>query len=133
MTVAGPNLIGPTFWPLTGFLSFRLERVRTHLANSHPVVNAIFGGWQLAGIYNFTSGQPLNFIAASASLGNGTNARANISGDPKLSNPTAEQWFNPQAFSTPALYTFGSSGIGILDAPGRPSAGYQSNQEFLRH
>ncbi len=82
------------------------------------MVNAILGGWQLAGIYNFTSGQPLNFIAPGATLGNGTNARANVSGDPKLSNPSADGWFNPQAFSAPALYTFGNSGIGILDGPG---------------
>ena len=91
---------------------------RKYLTNSHPVVNAIFGGWQLAGIYNFISGQPLSFIVPGATLGNGTNTRPNLSGDPKLSNPTADRWFNPQAFSAPAPYTFGNSGIGILEAPG---------------
>jgi hypothetical protein len=88
------------------------------MSNAHPVVNAILGGWQLAGIYNFTSGQPLNFNAPGNPLGNSTTARANVIRDPKLSNPTASQWFDPLAFSTPAPFTFGNSGLGLIDGPG---------------
>jgi hypothetical protein len=103
---------------VNGIYELPFGKGRQYMNNAHPVVNAILGGWQLAGIYNFTSGQPLNFFAPGATLGNGTNSRANVSGDPKLSNPTASQWFNPQAFSTPALYTFGNSGLGLIDGPG---------------
>jgi len=103
---------------VNGIFELPFGKGRKHLANSHPMVNAILGGWQLAGIYNFTSGQPLNFFAPGATLGNGTNSRANLSGDPELSDPTAARWFNPQAFSAPALYTFGNSGLGLIDGPG---------------
>ncbi len=66
----------------------------------------------MAGIYNFTSGSPLTFIVPGATLGNGWNTRPNLSGDPELSNPTCQRWFNPQAFSVPANYTFGAPGLG---------------------
>jgi hypothetical protein len=37
----------------------------------------------------------------------------------KLSNPSADLWFNPQAFEAPPLYTFGSAGRGLIDGPGK--------------
>jgi len=82
------------------------------------VGNAILGGWQVSGIYNFTSGQPLTFIVPGATLGNGFNTRANITGNLAVSNPSAEQWFNPNALAAPPALTYGSSGIGIFDGPG---------------
>jgi hypothetical protein len=43
--------------------------------------------------------------------------RANLVGDPKLSHPTALQWFNVNAFAVPSIYTFGNSGRNILRGP----------------
>jgi carboxypeptidase family protein/TonB-dependent receptor-like protein len=103
---------------VNGIYELPFGKGRQYLTNMHPVANAILGGWQVAGIYNFTSGAPLTFYAPGATLGNGFNSRANLSGDPKLSDPTAARWFNPQAFATPANYTFGNSGRGIIDGPG---------------
>jgi hypothetical protein len=37
-------------------------------------------------------------------------------GDPYLSNPTPTDWFNVNAFATPAKYTLGNSGRNILQA-----------------
>lgn len=91
---------------------------RKFLSTVHPAVNGILGGWQLAGIYNFTSGEPLSFIVPGATLGNGFNTRPNLSGDPEISNPTVARWFNPAALTAPPRYTFGNSGIGIIDGPG---------------
>jgi TonB dependent receptor len=93
-------------------------RGRKHLTNIHPVGNAILGGWQVSGIYNFTSGRPLTFIVPGATLGNGFNTRANIIGNLDVPNPSAEQWFNPNALAAPLPITYGSSGIGIFDGPG---------------
>lgn len=83
----------------------------------HPVVNALVGGWQLSGIYRFTSGSPLTLTVPGATLGNGFNTRPNLVGDPEA-DPPAGRWFNPAAFAAPARSVFGDSGIGILDGPG---------------
>ncbi len=80
--------------------------------------DAALGGWQLSGIYLFTAGEPLSFTVPGATLGNGFNTRPHLVGDPKLPNPSADLWFNPAAFATPARFAFGNSGIGLLDAPG---------------
>jgi hypothetical protein len=39
--------------------------------------------------------------------------------NPKLSNPSADLWFDPTALAVPALYAWGNSGIGLMDGPGR--------------
>jgi hypothetical protein len=36
--------------------------------------------------------------------------RLNLVGDPNLSNPKPEQWFNQDAFAAPAPFTFGTLG-----------------------
>lgn len=90
---------------------------RRFLNAAHPVVNGILGGWQLAGIYNFTSGSPLSFTVSGATLGNGYGTRPNQTGELGVSNPSAAGWFNAAALSRPADYTFGTSGIGLIDGP----------------
>jgi len=87
-------------------------------SSMNPVANAVIGGWELSGIYLFSSGDPLSFSAPGGALGNGWGTRANLVGDPSISSPNAGLWFNPNAFSTPGPYLFGNSGIGILDGPG---------------
>ena len=53
-----------------------------------------------------------------SNLGFGYNDRPNVSGDPSLDSPTADQWFNTAAFSLPAYGTFGNAGRNILTGPG---------------
>ncbi|MEW5980466.1 MAG: TonB-dependent receptor [Acidobacteriota bacterium] len=91
---------------------------RKYAGNIPPVVNAILGGWQISGIYNFTSGSPLSFMVWQGGLGNGYSTRANLVGNLKVSNPNAGRWFNPDALAAAPLYTFGNSGYNILDGPG---------------
>ena len=67
---------------VNGIYEFPFGKGRQHLNNAHPVVNAILGGWQFAGIYNFVSGQPLSFTVPGATLGNGWNTRPNLTGTP---------------------------------------------------
>jgi hypothetical protein len=93
-------------------------RGRTYGADMHSVANAIVGGWQVTGIYNFVSGSPLSFGVPGATLGNGWGTRGNLIGDVSISNPSADGWFNQNAFAAPPLYTFGNSGIGLIDGPG---------------
>ncbi len=112
----------------TPFAPQGYERGRSQLERRHVLtVNAIYQipwgrgllrGWELSGIYSFTSGEPLSFTTPGATLGNGFNTRPNLVGDPRLENPTAGLWFNPAALQTPPRFAFGNSGLGLLDAPG---------------
>ena len=77
----------------------------------------LLGGWQISGIYTFVSGAPLTFSVPGATLGNGVNARPNIAGDPHVPNPSADLWFDPNAFATPTRFQFGNSGVGLLPGP----------------
>jgi hypothetical protein len=93
-------------------------RGRRCLASLPAALNWVIGGWQLSGLYNFTSGSPLTLTVPGATLGNGFNTRPNLVGNPRLSNPSASLWFNPGAFEAPPSFTFGNSSIGFLDGPG---------------
>lgn len=109
-------------------LPFGRER---KFASSLPrAVDAIIGGWQFSGIYQFISGSPLSFTVPGATLGNGYNTRGTLIGDPRLSNPGVALWFNPAAFQSPALYAFGNSGIGIMDGPGVHSLDFGLLKDF---
>ncbi len=92
-------------------------RDKRFLTSLHPVAEAFIGGWQLSGINSFVSGVPLSINVPGATLGNGWGTRANLSGDPTVSNPSATQWFNTAAFSAPDRYAYGSSPIGVVEGP----------------
>jgi hypothetical protein len=88
---------------------------------------AIFGDWESFGIITLQSGRPFtvalqttldNSNTGFANLGFNGNDRPNLVGDPKLSNPTPERWFNTAAFVTPPFGSFGTAGRNIVDGPG---------------
>ncbi|MPY86978.1 MAG: TonB-dependent receptor plug domain-containing protein [Luteitalea sp.] len=91
---------------------------RRYMDSAHPLINGLLGGWQLTGIYQFTSGAPLTFFVPGATLGNGWDTRPNLVGNPSVSNPSAALWFDPAALEAPSPFQFGDSGVGILDGPG---------------
>ena len=83
-------------------------------------------GWQVVGILNLLSGSPFTplLIGTSDSQtdnGSGNQGagvdRPNLIGNPNLSDPTPERWFNTRAFARP-VGTFGSAGRNILTGPG---------------
>jgi hypothetical protein len=92
-------------------------RNRKFLSDLNPIADAFLGGWQLSGINSFLSGVPLSITVPGATLGNGWNTRANVSGDPNVSNPTRDQWFNTAAFSAPPEFQYGNSPIGVIEGP----------------
>ena len=84
---------------------------------------AILGGWQLNAIAQFRSGRRINLnvtgtspTSATTSPG-GTTPGPNLVGDPHVSNPTEQRWFNTAAFAVP-LFSYGNAGKNILSAPG---------------
>ena len=79
----------------------------------------LLGDWQLNWMLLARSGQPYTLTVGGdpANIGVSGYGRANLIGDPKLSDPTAERWFNVDAFAIP-VNQFGTSGRNILRAPG---------------
>jgi hypothetical protein len=99
-------------------------RSRALLSNANPVVNALLGGWQLAGVGTVRSGLPLNVtISRSASaLPDQINSsqRPNIVPGESLypANQSPSDWLNVAAFSVPANGTWGNAGRDLVRAPG---------------
>jgi len=86
-------------------------------ANSSGLVNYIVGNWQLNGILTLTSGMPYNVHISTDRPNTGIgDVRANLVGDPHLSSPSTQEWFNTAAFVQPPQYTFGTSGRNSLRA-----------------
>lgn len=89
--------------------------------SSGGLTKAVLGGWQLAGIVNISSGQPVSRIVV---LSN--NFRRGVFAD-RVGDPQAGErfvngipyWFNPDAFAPPAAGTFGNSGRAPFRQPGR--------------
>ena len=93
---------------------------------SSGMVGKILSEMELQGTYLFTSGRPftvaiLPTIDASntgrSNLGFGYNDRPNVTGDPGVSNPSADQWFNTGAFAFPAFGSFGDAPRNMLEGP----------------
>ena len=82
-------------------------------------VDYVIGGWQTNTITSAHSGLPYNITVSgdSANTGNTGYLRANLVGDPSLSSPTSDKWFNTSAFAAPAQYTFGNFGRYRMRAP----------------
>jgi hypothetical protein len=99
---------------------------RRFVANS-GWATTLLSGWESYGIVTLQSGRPFTVALLSeidnsgtgrSILGFGANDRPNVTGNPVLSNPTPERWFNTSAFAFSAPGTFGNAGRNILDGPG---------------
>ncbi|MBI3681768.1 MAG: hypothetical protein HY235_15410, partial [Acidobacteria bacterium] len=118
---------------------------RQMMANVHPVVEAVLGGWGLASILTLQSG-PWLTPTFSGGDPSGTGAtrhggqRPDRLANGSVSNPTADLWLDRTAFLCPGrasgslqfncavgvvpgrdpapLGRFGNSGVGILNGPG---------------
>jgi hypothetical protein len=84
-------------------------------------VNRAVGGWQLAGIVTAASGHYVCITTNAKATGYQYPActpRANIVGNPNVSNQTQYQWFNPAAYSVPSAYVYGNSAPYSVQGPG---------------
>lgn len=93
---------------------------------------ALLGGWQVNGILAYRSGLPITIGEAGSDLNTGgfTPIRPDRIANGTVSNPSRQQWFNPQAFQRVTcnipgrldLCHYGSSGVGILYGPAQKNA-----------
>ncbi|HWP42042.1 MAG TPA: hypothetical protein VNO14_02315, partial [Blastocatellia bacterium] len=101
-------------------------RNRAFLADS-GWVTALLTGWQTFGIITLQTGRPFTVALLSeidrsntgrSTLGFGANDRPNLVGNPELSDPSPDLWFNTAAFELQPFGSFGNAGRNILDGPG---------------
>jgi hypothetical protein len=81
----------------------------------------VLGGWQTNGIATFQTGLPFTPGLQTATVNNGTGSRPDALRNATLSSDqrSLSRWFDPTAFATPALYTYGNLGRDTLFGPGR--------------
>jgi hypothetical protein len=102
---------------------------RSYLANLHPVLEGIIGGWQLSGITSFQSGYPFTIFMSGDQNGDGLGGdRPDIIATPSVrpGNPNCyiESASNPQcnttfeAFATAPATRYGNAGRNTLIGPG---------------
>jgi outer membrane receptor protein involved in Fe transport len=84
--------------------------------------DAVVGGWALSGLFNFEGGQyftPYYLNSPTATqLNSPIYDRPNLIGNPHVSHPNRNEWYNPAAYANPAQYTFGNAGRNSLLGPG---------------
>lgn len=87
---------------------------------THGPASWFLGNWQVNGILSARSGTvytpTINFD--NANVGGGVSERPNFVGNPILSNPTVNEWFNVNAFAFSPPYTYGNAGRDSLRGPG---------------
>jgi hypothetical protein len=137
-------------WLTTAVYNLPFGRGRTFGANMNPIVNAIVGGWRLSGIFLLQTG-PFMTPTMSGGDPSGTNGpsrgtqRPDIVGDPAMSNPTADVWFNRAAFVCPGrtagasnqyncavtpISRFGNAGVGVMVGPGSQNLSMGLGKDF---
>ena len=88
------------------------------LPNLNRVADGFLGGWEVSGVLKHISGDPLTLDQPGATLGDGWDTRPDQVANPRIPNPGANLWFNPNAFVSPPPYTFGNSGLVFMTGPG---------------
>ena len=87
---------------LAGSYEFPFGKGRTYLQHLPRVAEGVLGGWHTTGAWYFNSGDYLRF-GSYAALPNAANVIA--FGDPALSNPTPQKWFDTTMFKVLPAYT----------------------------
>jgi hypothetical protein len=104
--------------------------------NTNNLLDEIFGGWQASTTVVVQGGNP---FTVTYSATNNSYAQSgsqyfasfpNVVGDPKLSHPTINDWFNLAAFSHPAAATFGDSRRNTVVGPGLSDVNFSLGKSF---
>jgi hypothetical protein len=85
-----------------------------------PVTRAIFGGFQVGGIFVAQTGLPVNTSVAGNPANSTNPTRPDRLRDGRLGRGerNIDRWFDPTAFALPAAFTWGNAGRNVLRAPG---------------
>ena len=91
------------------------------------IKSAVFGGFQVSGIFSFQTGRPFTVQSASTNTSGlyGNNDRPSVTGKPNASyDPSAQrnthtvaEWFNTSAFASAGALHFGNEGRNTITGP----------------
>jgi hypothetical protein len=103
-----------------------------HFLDKDGWLNAIFGGWQIGGIVTIAAGFPFSPATSLDTSNTGTfgQLRPDLIGDPNPGTRTPARWYNPEAYATPAEFTFGNAGRNSLVGPGTRAADLYLRKDF---
>ena len=135
---------GPCFFDqtqnLTTYALYELPygKGRQFGKDSNPVLNAIAGDWNVSAILTFHTGFPMTPYTwddtSGTGLGNVFSMRADCVSPANILNTNYSgggiQWFNPNAFTTPANGTFGNCGNGVVRGPGEGNLDFSAQKDF---
>ena len=115
-------------WVSSFLYALPVGRGKPFLGSSTEYWTLFLGGWQLGGILTLEGGYPFSVNCTSNGTYQNTDSgcRADATGEsPKLSDPTPDRWFNPEAFvnrtdfvAGVGPYRFGTSGRNVVNGPG---------------
>jgi hypothetical protein len=110
----------PHFLSMSGVYELPFGRGKKYF-NQHGAASWLLGNWQANAIAQLRSGQPYTVTASGdvANIGNTVSwfnyARPNLVGNPKVANPTSEEFFNTSAFAVPS-FSYGNVGRNTLSS-----------------
>jgi outer membrane receptor protein involved in Fe transport len=112
--------VRPWSWVSAANWELPFGRGRAYANGLSRGADAIVGGWALSGIFNFEGGQYFTpyYSTSPTILNSPIYDRPNLIGDPHVSNPNRNEWYNPKAYGTPNQYTFGDAARNSLLGPG---------------
>jgi outer membrane receptor protein involved in Fe transport len=117
----GPSgTVRPWSWTSASSWELPFGHGRAYANSLSRGADAVVGGWALSGIFNFEGGQyftPYN-LSSPGILNSPIYDRPDLIGDPHVSHPNRNEWYNPAAYGKPAQYTFGNAGRNSLLGPG---------------
>jgi outer membrane receptor protein involved in Fe transport len=96
---------------------------------SSGILKPILENWQFSGIVTLATGRPFT-VFLNTGVNNGAPSWPDRIGDGKLDDPGPDLWFDINDFVAPTPNTYGSSGRGILYAPGQQTVDVSLSRAF---
>jgi outer membrane receptor protein involved in Fe transport len=104
-------------------------------------LDQIAGGWRVSSLFQWHGGVPFTPViqgsvadgldpGLTSSFNAGSQLYPDVVANPKVSNPTHQQWFNPTAFTNPTPGSFGNNGRNTLIGPGFANVNFSLAKEF---
>lgn len=95
-------------------------------------LDALAGGWEVTAIATIQAGFPLNPGNSIDTCNCGSAVYPNVNGNPNLDKGqrTVNKWFDTTVFSSPAQWTIGNAGRGIIWGPGQKNLDFTVSKYF---